>query len=272
MLVRSLLLLGLGLLDGCAQVHIYQCTNADCSSWNEKADGIRYYLPKPYLLVAEAPVDTTQLNITGKNKDVTMTLSTGDNSADKSGKGDSTSDGSSTSPGGASDTSFGLATEQYQLKLVYLPDTAHPMLLQTQPGLFGSAEVKPQLQDGWMLTGVDATADSKAADTLSAIASFLHGGGSSSTGSSKGNKDATSSAIAKAIAPDAGDVINAQNQHPNLPVLPPGLYAIEFDDGTDGPNAVNTVTKKFSGTVKGLKRVALFCNNGIVSGDATACP
>lgn len=265
MSVRPLFLLVLGLLSGCAEVHVFRCKNVDCSSV-DTVDGIRYYEPRPYLLVAEAPAETVQVKISQKKGDTTMTLLAGDQDSGK-GNGDKSGgagDGGSTSPGGASNTSFGLATKQYQLKLIYLPDMAHPMLLKMKPGLFGSAEVKPQLQDGWMLTGLDATADSKTADTLTAIAGFLHGGGSSSTGSSKSSKSSSAAAMAAKAISGAGDASAKDTESP--PWLPPGLYEIDFLDGA-GAGA----TGSFSGKVTGLKLVARFCQTGVVNGENAIC-
>jgi len=68
---------------------------------------------------------------------------------------------SQTSPTPVSDVSFGAATPQYVVKMIYLPDMRRPMAMNSSTGLWGTSDMKPVLQDGWMLTSLDATADSK---------------------------------------------------------------------------------------------------------------
>jgi hypothetical protein len=123
-------------------------------------------------------------------------------------------------------------TKQYGVKLIYLPDYSHPMALSVSTGLIGSAEMKPTFQDGWMLTSLDATADSKVSETISAMASLASaigggGAGSAAAGASKGMK---------AMAREGGG-----------PVLAPGLYAFILDD---------------KGNYSRLQAVAYFCSNG----------
>lgn len=60
-----------------------------------------------------------------------------------------------------------------EAKLVMLPDKSEEYAINMNSGLWGSASAKPTLQDGWNLTGLDASADSKTAEVLNAFAAVL---------------------------------------------------------------------------------------------------
>lgn len=60
-----------------------------------------------------------------------------------------------------------------EAKLVMLPDKSEEYAINMSSGLWGSASAKPTLQDGWNLTALDASADSKTSDTLNAFAAVL---------------------------------------------------------------------------------------------------
>jgi hypothetical protein len=235
-------------LGGCAQVTSLPLTASGQIDTTQQP-GIRYYLPKPYLLVAEVPVDpkvTETQESEDPKKGVAYQITTGGGSTSKPKKGDkgSSSDqskaASSGSSAGAADTSFSMMTQQYGFKLIYLPDYAHPMALKADTGLFGSVEIKPTLADGWMLTGIDASSDSKVAETLSAISSLVSAaeGGGAATGTSA----AAHSFGAKLAAHFAGTPATT------APILPPGLYELNFDAG---------------GKLTGISRVVYFCNSGV---------
>ncbi len=71
--------------------------------------------------------------------------------------------------------------EAKDIQIIYLPNMCKQRKIEMSAG-FGSAEMEPQLTEGWMLTGLGAKADSKVSDTIGAIASlipavFLTGGG-----------------------------------------------------------------------------------------------
>jgi hypothetical protein len=136
-------------------------------------------------------------------------------------------------------------TKQYGIKLIYLPDYSRPMALQQSAGI-GSTTMKPTLQNGWMLTTLDSSADSKVAETLSSVASIIgaiHGGSGGSGGSKSGG--------------GAGG--GAAGAGPVPPVLPPGLYRLYFDPSTG-------VLTKFC-------KVARFNQNGIEDPEiAQKCP
>ena len=160
---------------------------------------------------------------------------------------------SQTSPAPISDISFGASTPQYVAKLVYLPDMRRPMAMKSSTGLWGTSAMKPALQDGWMLISLDATADSKTAETLQAVGSIA--GAALGTG-------AAGSAAKTAASAKAGGVGDGPLQLPadlssyygaTNGILRPGLY--RFDYASDG-------------VLKKLTAVSFFTGNGTVVPDA----
>jgi hypothetical protein len=128
-------------------------------------------------------------------------------------------------------------TKQYGVKLIYLPDYEHPMVLRQRAG-FGSTTLKPTLQNGWMLTALDSSADSKTAETLASIGTILsatHGGGSGGTGGSKDK---------------SGGAPEVKGAPPPAKALPPGLYRL-------------VVTPK--GLVVDVCQVARFDSTGVLA-------
>jgi len=106
--------------------------------------------------------------------------------------------------------------------------------------------MKAALQDGWMLTSLDGSADSKVSETLTALASIA----SSIAG-------ATSGGAAKGAAKD----IKGLDQGAAKPKLQlqPGLYGFRYE----------------SGILTGLYALTYFCDHGPVPADKktweTAC-
>jgi hypothetical protein len=98
-------------------------------------EGIRFYRPTPYLLISDASNDS------------------GD-SARASEKGPNAS------------------ANKVQFSIVWMPDLSQEYIIQAKPGL-GSVSFNPTLENGWNLTGLNATADSKAAELLTALAGFI---------------------------------------------------------------------------------------------------
>ena len=115
--------------------------------------------------------------------------------------------------GGGGDQSFSVAVPGYTLKLVYIPDRSRPMRLSVHAG-FGTASLKPTLQNGWMLTGFDASADSKASEMLASIASLVT--------AAKGPAAAAESAKGGGLDPGAAAATSS--------VLRPGMYDLRYDD------------------------------------------
>jgi len=260
----------IAMLSGCAGVRVTPL-NPDGSAAVGEKEGMRYYMPAPYLLVTSMPAVPSSTPPThrldsgdsspesAQSASPAATQSTQSPSPEASGvapprkkpnpsaprDGDKT-DGetSSTAPAGgapSTNTSFLASTPQYMLKLVYLPDKTKPMAMSVRTGLFGTASMKPALQDRWMLTSLDASADSKAAETLTAIASLV----SSATTAGAGG------ALKSAMATKA----NGQNLAPPVPpdfskqILKPGLYKFVYDES--------------SGRLTGLRCITEFTNEGV---------
>jgi hypothetical protein len=242
MRLRAPLCLGvLILLTGCAGVTVTPL-DANGKVAKDQGAGLRYYMPRPYLLVVQLPATATKTDSSnGDNGQVEMdAVPSGD-------KSKTNTDAAASSPSSApiSDTSFMAATPQYQVKLVYLPDLEHPMAMSSSTGLFGTSTMTPTLQDGWMLTSLNANADSKMSETLTALASIagsVAGGGSGAAAKAAKNTVSSTQFVSPQFT-SQGKLVN--------PVLRPGLYRFEYDT---------------NGVLTGLKAVAFFdAENGIVS-------
>ena len=134
----------------------------------------------------------------------------------------------------ASDTSFMAQGKEYQVKLIYLPDYSRPFSVSIWSGI-GSVQMKVALQDGWMLTSLDGSADSKVSETLTALASIASSiAGATSGGAAAGGKQGKGNALGILSLP-------AQN------LLKPGLYEFKYDG-----------EEKFVG----LFAVTYFCDDG----------
>jgi hypothetical protein len=216
--MRRLLLIPMLLLGGCAGASFHQLS----PTLQAKAapEGAVYYLPKPYLLVARlpskdaAPAGVARIQPLGSALNH-RSLMPGSIAAGEEGTKDEAKDAPAKQELGSTDLSFGGATDDYVIKLVYLPDRSRPMKMSVSSGLFGSGSLKPTLQNGWMLTGFDATADSKFAEVLTAVASIItaqKGGGAS------GAEEDSSGGGSK--AGNSGDVLR------------PGLYDFSYDEET----------------------------------------
>ena len=228
-------------LSGCARMDVIPLKH-DGTVDATKQEGLRYYLPKPYLLVAEAPTEK-KLN---QQSDGDHSYAAGDDGkVDDKAKGGSASG----SPSSASDTSFSLVTDNYIIKLVYLPDYSHPMAIHRPVwAIFGTTDTTVSLQNGWMLTSFGGKDDSKTAETISSVASLVGAlAGATKTAASGGTTKAQSihlesieqynqcikNAKNKEEKTECGNKTN-QNNKDGLPnVLSPGLYEFEYNE-TDG--------------------------------------
>jgi hypothetical protein len=156
-----------------------------------KVHGIRYYMPKPYLLVTELPaVPSSRARTEGDQGSAAARAEKEGNP----GKGKNPSQENSQSQTAApsaptSDTSFTATMATYSMKLIYLPDYSRPMALQVRAGMFGSVSANPALQDGWMLGSLTSSVDSGAAAALTALGGFKPGSTGGAT-SRKGSGDA----------------------------------------------------------------------------------
>ena len=80
------------------------------------------------------------------------------------------SEAADTTDGGSK--SGGAQATRLQFSIVWLPDYKQEYIVQSRPG-FGSVTFKPTLADGWNLTGMEASMDSKTAEILTALAGLL---------------------------------------------------------------------------------------------------
>ncbi|MGH9422346.1 MAG: hypothetical protein ACRD3J_20385, partial [Thermoanaerobaculia bacterium] len=92
--------------------------------------------------------------------------------------------------------------------ITYLPDPSQEFIMQVKPEWFGigTVSMKPTLQDGWNLTSLDSSVDTKFPETLTAVAGLV----SAAMGGGGGGKGAK-----LAITPSATN-------------LGPGLYRVEL--------------------------------------------
>ena len=149
-----------------------------------------------------------------KNAQPAAAANTTQNQSDATNKA-----GSSPSP--SSDLSYQLGSTTYLLKLIYLPDMSKQMAINVVPGIFGTSSAQPNLQDGWMLTSLQASSDNtKALDDLTSLATALLGAG---------GKAATGGATAKTAAQARAKDMMGQ-QPPGPAPLAPGLYEFRYDE------------------------------------------
>lgn len=221
------------LLSGCTTVSFTQLT-PDLRPKAGTPNGAVYYMPKPYLLITQLPYTPAAGGpVTGQASDPAPPSKKNDKGGDGwpagyasnqngiagnlavGGADDKPGGGDATALASGTDQSFGGSSEGYLAKVIYLPDMSRPMSVAIRPG-FGSASLKPTLQNGWMLTGFDASADSKTAEILTALAPLLTAyktpGKAAATAATGGGGPASPA------VPDA------------RPVLKPGLYEIEYGD------------------------------------------
>jgi len=197
------------LLCSCAQIDAIPLNADTLAADPNKAHGIRYYVPKPYLLVAALPAPAassqdgkttgqttggaTKSKSKSTSKSGTRSGSTGSgaasshssggtgsgsaSSSDASGKktGDGSAPQSAPATAQASDLSFAASMAQYSMKLVYLPDFDQPMALQVTSGMFGTTSFSPTLQDGWMLSTLNGSVDSGGSNVLQTVQSIASG-------------------------------------------------------------------------------------------------
>jgi len=128
------------------------------------------------------------------------------------------------------------SNDQYTVKLIYLPDLANPMTITFTAGLFGTASFQPTLQDGWMLTSLQSSADnSQAVQLAQSLLTAAAGTGGA----------ATTAGAAKKLTTTAGGGPTAEQLAQLLSqnaVLAPGLYSFYVDPTTKEITRVCAVT------------------------------
>src|ERR1051325_3986138 len=214
---------------GCAQLQVVPLDPSGKEA-TDKAKGIVYYLPKPYLVVARLPPKSSGGETRPKEQigDANLAAKPAQKPAPKpaptppdnkpagaSDDKDTKDSIPSTSPN--TNSSFEAANAEYRLKVIYLPDYSRPMAIRSDSGLIGTASIKPVLQDGWMLTSLDGTTDNKVADLLNSVASIIgatKGAGASSAGGKKGADDEAQLQFLQGTTDE---------------VLRPGLYEFRYD-------------------------------------------
>jgi hypothetical protein len=132
----SSLVIGIIFVVGChpgIQIHK---NPRDCDT------GIRYYRPKPYLLITAGPVSSDTKSAEHQPSEVGHS--------------------------GPSNPHENKLTMQLQ----YLPDFSEEYSINFRPGLMGTAEVSVSLDDGWNLKAINQKSDNKVPETISALGSL----------------------------------------------------------------------------------------------------
>ena len=137
---RIILLIITFTLNSCTTITVTPIDHAG-NAVNDALDGVRFYRPKPYLLV-------TALSNKTNNES-------------------------------SSNTYKAKFTDQfncnYELQFIYLPDYTTGYIISTNSWwrMFGTASMSPQLENGWKLTGLSAAVDSKTPETITAVAELV---------------------------------------------------------------------------------------------------
>ena len=247
------------ILAACASIDVKPLDAAGKKYADDADSGLRYYLPRPYLLVMRVPADPKTVtggttaqsdppsestapnrppvaadgrhteSAPGGTANGVGSHQTGGGGGMQTRTGDTGQQQSGASAAVAS-TQFSASSSTYVAKLIYLPDHSKPMAIKTTTGL-GTVNLGAQLQEGWMLTSLQASSDSNTAAILTAIASAVTGKTSSGTGSGASTKTAG----APGGAPPT--------------ILPAGLYRFDFVD--------NAASRTY-GSVSAICYVTLF--------------
>jgi hypothetical protein len=188
--------------SACAQISVGEYDEATGTI----KGGLEYFQPQPYLLVVDlAPSPKSDQKDAGAQ----ATPNQPQPRTPQQAAGPQTT--SSNTPSSSTNTGFTANNQQYFVKLIYLPDLAHPKAVTTTTGI-GTVSLGASLQDGWMLTSLQGTSDAKVAETIGAMASLV---------------SAIGGTVPK-IAALGGEKLPAYQPAP----LPPGLYKFEFNSGS----------------------------------------
>ena len=158
-------------LGGCANIKVVALdTNGNQAAG---AEGLRYYMPRPYLLVtrAEMPAQTKDAGtgalppkapivvapppgapvVPAAPAPAVPAVAAGGPAKGGDDAKTEAAPNATASASSGSDASYQHLVDNYQIKLVYLPDMSRPMAISTSAGI-GSVTFQPTLVDGWMLT------------------------------------------------------------------------------------------------------------------------
>jgi hypothetical protein len=100
---------------------------------NDSLEGVRFYRPAPYLMVSDSSSESKQTS---------------------------------------AQAAKGPSAKTLQYSVIWMPDLSQEYVIQVKSGL-GSVTFNPTLENGWNLTGLNATADSKTAELLTALTGFV---------------------------------------------------------------------------------------------------
>jgi hypothetical protein len=237
-------------LSACAQVTAVQLQPGTLTARPGAPSGFVYYMPRPYLLVTALPTGGSAASQPTGTFPGTRGSQGGQSSspqpqdfqapapgADEGGGGDAAK-----TPPPSTNTSFQASNDRYMLKLIYLPDLSRPMAVRVSSGLFGSASAQLSLQDGWMLTSASGESDSKASETLTALAALI---------------TATARPAAGGGAPGGAPGAGPDRSPAPMRVLAPGLYAFDYEAET--------------GRLRGLCRLTDFGPAGAMAASIPSC-
>lgn len=176
-------------LCGCASVKVVRVDPAKVhgpyAEGKGQTTGILFYRPRAYLMVTQGPAAK-------------------DAPTDKPGEKPVASPTGSTPPPAPADKPVP-TMPTLSVQIVWLPDYSQEYEIQAHPGL-GSVTMNPTLKDGWNLTGLSATVDSKTAELITAATGLA-------------------TAVAKVAATD-------RTSEPKREPPCAGLYPIEMDRST----------------------------------------
>jgi len=114
--------------------------------------GVRFYRPRPYLLVTESAAQKSGDQKTNSLSDAAVN----GNLLDLRGGGDPKEP----------------APQQLSVQIVWLPDYSQEYQIIAKPGI-GSVTFNPSLKDGWNLSSLSATVDTKTAEILTAVGGLI---------------------------------------------------------------------------------------------------
>lgn len=162
-------------LCGCATTP-YSVPLSKAAREETPGKGIPYYLPHPYLVVTknlnfvvpEKTESKSNQNTESTSGQNTANQSSGKNSSsDKSGS--SGKNNASAAENAASDNS---GKDSYSMQVVYLPDYSQKYALYYNRGV-GKYDSTVTLVDGWKMTGLNTSSDTKTAEIIQAIGSSV---------------------------------------------------------------------------------------------------
>jgi hypothetical protein len=128
-------------------------------------EGFHYFLPKPYLLVTNMTTLPTPGSQGGNPS--------GDGAKDTSNKSDDSSKKSKDIQDGTGSTAEPPPGSIITVQLLWLPDLDEEYVVKVSGHSIGTFEGSLQLENGWMLTGLNEKTDAKVAETLTAASGLL---------------------------------------------------------------------------------------------------